>query len=102
MFYLRKERRLVRCNDGRKISDFDRHRNALDALDTVVDDDVSAGSDDVVATGSRLVNRTVTVFGQVRTRFRAADSDRDLDEPVGLVSEVGGGSDDGKVEELGG
>ena len=102
MFYLRKERRLFRCNDGRKISDFDRHRNTLDALDAIVDDDVSAGSDDVVATGSRLVNRTVAVFGQVRTRFRAADSDRDLDEPVGLVSEVGGGSDDGKVEELGG
>jgi hypothetical protein len=66
--YLRQHLRFIRLNDGREVGDLNGHGHALDAADAAVDDDVARRRDDVVAAGSRLVDRAVAVLRQVGAR----------------------------------
>ena len=99
--YLSKEQIFIVQNLGRKVCNFNADRDALDALDAVVGDDVTRRRHDVVAVRRGLVDGAVAILGEVvGASLGATDADQNFDESIRLVPEMCRRPDDRKIKEF--
>ena len=86
---------------SRKVCNFNADRDALDALDAVVGDDVMRRRHDVVAVRRGLVDGAVAILGEVvGASLGATDADQNFDESIRLVPEMCRRPDDRKIKEF--
>ena len=99
--YLSKEQIFIAQNLSRKVCNFNADRDALDALDAVVGDDVMRRRHDVVAVRRGLVDGAVAILGEVvGASLGATDADQNFDESIRLVPEMCRRPDDRKIKEF--